>query len=84
MATGVHRFESPTAAEPGFALALGRRDQDSGADLPDLIVMSMAYFRKCTNSNLGFPTLSICGSQTWASLAIARFRNRDAIALTDT
>ncbi len=46
MASGVHRLESPTAAELELALTLGRRDKDSGADLPDLIVMSMAHYRK--------------------------------------
>lgn len=46
LASGVHRLESPTAAELEFALKLGRRYQDSGADLPDLIVMSMAHHRK--------------------------------------
>ncbi len=46
MATGVHRLESPTAADLEFALKLGKRYEDSGADLPDLIVMAMAHHRK--------------------------------------
>lgn len=46
MATGVHRLESPTAADLALALKLGKRYSDSGADLPDLIVMAMAYHRK--------------------------------------
>lgn len=46
VAAGVHRLEVPTAVELDFALELGRRYQDSGADLPDLIVMSMAHHRR--------------------------------------
>ena len=46
MATGVHRLESPTAADFELALKLGKRYSDSGADLPDLIVMAMAHHRK--------------------------------------
>ena len=46
LTTGVHRLEAPTAAELEFALKLGKRYLDSGADLPDLIVMSMAHHRK--------------------------------------
>lgn len=46
MATGVHRLESPTAADLELALKLGKRYKDSGADLPDLIVMVMAHHRK--------------------------------------
>ncbi len=46
LATGVHQLELPTAAELAFALKLGRRYEDSEADLPDLIVMSMAHHRK--------------------------------------
>lgn len=46
MATGVHRLESPTAADLELSLKLGKRFSDSGADLPDLIVMAMAYHRK--------------------------------------
>ena len=46
MATGVHRLESPTAADLELALKLGKRYGDSGADLPDLIVMAMAHHRK--------------------------------------
>lgn len=46
MATGVHRLESPTAADLELALKLGKRYIDSGVDLPDLIVMAMAYHRK--------------------------------------
>ena len=46
MATGVHRLASPTADELVLALKHGKRYQDSGAELPDLIVMSMAHRRK--------------------------------------
>jgi len=46
LSMGVHRLESPTMAELEFALTLGKRYQDSGVDLPDLIVMSMAHHRK--------------------------------------
>ena len=46
MATGVHRLESPTTADLELALKLGKRYKDSGADLPDLIVMAMAHHRK--------------------------------------
>ncbi len=46
MATGVHRLESPTVADLELALKLGKRYGDSGADLPDLIVMAMAHNRK--------------------------------------
>ncbi len=43
---GVHRLESPTDPELGLALDLARRYPDSGADLPDLIVMAMASRRR--------------------------------------
>lgn len=46
LTTGVHRLESPTAVELEFALKLGKRYEGNGADLPDLIVMSMAHHRK--------------------------------------
>lgn len=46
MAAGVHRLETPTVAELELALKLGRRYLDSGADLPDLVVMSMAHHRQ--------------------------------------
>lgn len=46
MAAGVHRLEAPTDAELESALQLGRRYQDSGADLPDLVVMAMAHHRQ--------------------------------------
>lgn len=46
MHAGVHRLETPTDRELELALTLGRRYQDSGADLPDLIVMAMAHFRQ--------------------------------------
>jgi len=46
MSTGVHRLESPAAADLELALKLGKRYSDSGADLPDLIVMAMAHHRK--------------------------------------
>jgi len=43
---GVHRLETPTSAELELALMLGQRYLDSGADLPDLIVMAMASRRR--------------------------------------
>ena len=46
LAAGVHRLESPTTVELELALKLGRRYRDSGADLPDLIVMAMAHRRR--------------------------------------
>ena len=46
MAAGVHRLETPTVAELELALKLARQYQDSGADLPDLIVMAMAHHRR--------------------------------------
>lgn len=46
MATGVHRLESPTEGDLALALKLAKRYEDSGADLPDLIVMAMAHKRK--------------------------------------
>ena len=46
VAAGVHRLEAPTAAELELALKLGRRYADSGADLPDLVVMAMAHHRR--------------------------------------
>lgn len=46
LATGVHRLESPTAADLELALKLGKRYMNSGADLPDLIVMAMAHHRE--------------------------------------
>lgn len=45
LSTGVHRLETPTGEELTFALRLGQRYLDSGVDLPDLIVMSMAHHR---------------------------------------
>ena len=48
MAAGVHRLETPADADLKLALQLGRRYQDSGADLPDLSVMAMAYHRKAS------------------------------------
>jgi len=46
IASGVHRPESPTASDLELALKLGKRFADSGADLPDLIVMAMAHRHK--------------------------------------
>lgn len=46
MASGVHRLEAPTDADLELALGLGKRYQDSGADLPDLLVMAMAHHRQ--------------------------------------
>jgi len=43
---GVHRLETPTSAELELALRLAYRYLESGADLPDLIVMAMASQRK--------------------------------------
>ncbi|MGB7414374.1 MAG: PIN domain-containing protein [Thermosynechococcaceae cyanobacterium] len=43
---GIHQLEVPTGAELDLALTLGDRYSDSGADLPDLIVMAMASYRK--------------------------------------
>ena len=43
---GIHRLETPTASEFELALDLARRYSDSGADLPDLIVMAMASRRQ--------------------------------------
>ena len=43
---GVHQLEAPTAAELELALKLAKRYLDSGADLPDLIVMAMASRRR--------------------------------------
>lgn len=46
LSTGVHQLEAPTGPELKFALKLGKRYLDSGADLPDLLVMAMAHCRK--------------------------------------
>lgn len=46
--TGVHRLEAPSAPELELALKLGRRFVDSGADLPDLVVMAMASRRRAS------------------------------------
>jgi predicted nucleic acid-binding protein len=43
---GIHRLDTPTEAEFELALDLGQRYSDSGADLPDLIVMAMASRRR--------------------------------------
>jgi predicted nucleic acid-binding protein len=43
---GIHRLDTPTDAEFELALDLARRYSDSGADLPDLIVMAMASRRR--------------------------------------
>ena len=43
---GIHRLDTPTAAEFELALDLARRYADSGADLPDFIVMAMASRRR--------------------------------------
>lgn len=45
---GVHRLEAPAAAELELALNLGQRFVDSGADLPDLVVMAMAARRRAS------------------------------------
>jgi predicted nucleic acid-binding protein len=44
--SGVHQLESPTVRELDLALRLARRYIDSGADLPDLVVMAMASIRR--------------------------------------
>jgi predicted nucleic acid-binding protein len=46
LAAGVHRLEAPTAAELALALKLAKRYPESGADIPDLIVMAMASLRE--------------------------------------
>jgi predicted nucleic acid-binding protein len=43
---GVHQLEAPTAAELELALKLAERYLNSGADLPDLVVMAMASQRR--------------------------------------
>ncbi|HET6628253.1 MAG TPA: hypothetical protein VFG91_00600, partial [Woeseiaceae bacterium] len=43
---GVHRLEAPNGPELELALKLGERYLDSGADLPDLVVMAMASRRR--------------------------------------
>jgi len=48
VADGIHRLETPTDEELDLALELGQRYSDSGADLPDLVVMAMAAKRKAT------------------------------------
>jgi predicted nucleic acid-binding protein len=45
LAAGIHRLEAPTAAEFALSLKLAKRHPDSGADIPDLIVMAMASLR---------------------------------------
>ncbi len=46
LAAGVHRLECPKVAELELALQLAQRYMDSGADMPDLIVMAMASCRQ--------------------------------------
>jgi predicted nucleic acid-binding protein len=48
LAAGVHRLETPTEAEFELALKLAKRYPDSGADIPDLIVMAMASRRRAS------------------------------------
>ena len=43
---GYHQLEAPIASELSLALSLARRYPDSGADLPDLVVMAMAAGRR--------------------------------------
>jgi predicted nucleic acid-binding protein len=45
LAAGVHRLEAPTTAELALALRLATRYPESGADIPDLVVMAMASLR---------------------------------------
>lgn len=46
LVAGVHRLEAPHASDLELALKLGQRFLDSGADLPDLVVMAMASRRR--------------------------------------
>ena len=46
LSSGVHRLDAPSAAELELALRLARRYEDSGADIPDLVVMAMAAQRR--------------------------------------
>jgi predicted nucleic acid-binding protein len=48
LVAGVHRLETPTAGELELALKLAKRYPDSGADMPDLIVMAMASVRRAS------------------------------------
>jgi predicted nucleic acid-binding protein len=48
LSAGVHRLETPTEAEFALALKLAKRYPDSGADIPDLIVMAMAARRRAS------------------------------------
>jgi hypothetical protein len=48
LAAGVHRLEPPTAGEFALSLKLAKRYPDSGADIPDLLVMAMASIRRAT------------------------------------
>lgn len=48
LAAGIHRLESPTAGELERSLRLAKRYPDSGADIPDLIVMAMASQRRAS------------------------------------
>jgi predicted nucleic acid-binding protein len=48
LSAGVHRLETPTGAEFALALKLAKRYRDSGADIPDLIVMAMASRRRAS------------------------------------
>ena len=43
---GVHRLDAPTSAELATALALSERYPNSGADLPDPLVMAMSSHRQ--------------------------------------
>lgn len=43
---GIHQLDTPTTGEVALALKLAQRYVDSGADLPDLIVMAMASQRR--------------------------------------
>ena len=45
---GVHRLDAPSQDEFAVALRLGERYADSGADLPDLMVMAMAAGRRAS------------------------------------
>lgn len=42
---GVHQFDAPTEPELALAIELGQQYADSGADLTDLTVMTMAHHR---------------------------------------
>lgn len=48
LAEGVHRLDAPTDRELAVIVSVADRYRDSGADLPDLTVMSMAAVRSAS------------------------------------